>query len=99
MELLIGVIVELLTWLFAAFSWDRGESPERSEKGSIRQVSAPIVPADLRTRESCAFCRNQEGNFVACRKCRAPHHADCARLNRRCAVFGCGTREFRAPAA
>ena|SRR5688572_3486135 len=97
MEFLIGPIIELFAYLFSAVSWDHGNPVEATDRPEKK--TAAIAATDLRTRDSCAFCRSPVGPFVACRKCRAPHHADCARLNRRCAVFGCGTREFRARAA
>jgi hypothetical protein len=98
MEIVIWGLVELLAYVFSAMTWDfGGGSPAAKEP---RDAPRPPVKAlVVRTRDACVYCRNRNGAFVACRACRAPHHAECARFNGRCAVYGCGGREFRARAA
>jgi hypothetical protein len=68
---------------------------ERDGKAGPEGVKARAVA----TAGPCAYCRHRRGLFVACDTCRAPHHKECARFNRRCAVFGCGNRKFLEPAA
>ncbi len=34
------------------------------------------------------------GELVHCNRCATPHHEACWRFNRRCGVFGCGSRAF-----
>lgn|SRR5689334_8338860 len=98
MEFLIWGIIELLSYLFSAVEWGRREREEP------KRVPAPVMAVRtgaLSTQMSgpCAFCKKKGGVFLACRACKTPHHADCASLNRRCAVFGCAGREFRGLAA
>ena len=97
MEFLISPIVELLCTLLSAVSWARGNrSPAAREPRPAPR--AYVKEGIVRTRDACVYCRNAGGSFVACRECRSPHHAECARLNGRCAVYGCRGRRFRAAA-
>ena len=98
MEFLIWGLIELLAYLLSAVEWGR------RERGEPKRVPAPAAGVRtgalaMQASGPCAFCKKKGGMFVACRGCKTPHHVDCARLNRKCAVFACGTREFRAPAA
>ena len=58
-----------------------------------------IKPAE-KPKESavsaCQICGEplDDTTVVCCRKCKTPHHRDCWRYNRGCAVFGCGCRTF-----
>jgi hypothetical protein len=99
MELLIYVVIELFSYLLAAIPWGGREiaEPQAPKARPIRR--APVEAIEVRVKNVCAFCRSRDGTFVTCRKCKAAHHADCARLNGRCAVFGCWNRGFRAPPA
>jgi len=47
----------------------------------------------------CHVCgeRLAAAPVVICRKCRNPHHRECWRYNRGCAVYGCGSRTFQTP--
>jgi hypothetical protein len=91
---ILTALAELLVWIGGGLWWDVPEEPRptgRIERGDVTSAR--------RMESSCAYCRRKGGLFLACRACRAPHHADCARLNGRCAVYACGGNEFRAPAA
>ena len=46
----------------------------------------PEIPSPV---ASCHVCGQ-----VICRKCRTPHHRECWRYNRGCAVYGCLSRIF-----
>ncbi|HZN63533.1 MAG TPA: hypothetical protein VFC90_14105 [Planctomycetota bacterium] len=91
---LLGFIAELVFWIGGALWWDVREEPRstgRIERGAARST--------MKVDACCAYCRKRGGLFVTCRACRAPHHRDCARVNGRCAVYGCRNRKFLVPAA
>ena len=93
MEYVIWGIIELVAGLFWGVSGP--VSIMKSEGGRILRIPAKARPHP----GPCAYCRKRGGLFVACRTCRTPHHQDCARMNRKCAVYGCANRSFVAPAA
>lgn len=88
LEAILYPIGEVVLGLLSA--WDGGSGDRKAEV-------APRGP--VLAKQICAFCRKKGGRFVTCQTCRTPHHSDCARLNRRCAVYGCKNRKFLVPAA
>ena len=93
MEILLWVLFELVGGLVLDPPW--GGSPFKSGGGRIIRTPS----AAISHRGPCAFCKKAGGRFVTCRECRTPHHRDCARVNGRCAVYGCANRKFLVPAA
>ena len=93
MEYLIWGIIELVAALF----WGASGPDSNMKTGGGRLIRTPA--AAISHRGPCAYCKKTGGLFVTCRDCRTPHHRDCARLNGRCAVYGCRNRKFLVPAA
>lgn len=45
----------------------------------------------------CSYCQTEvtsQQQLVFCSKCHRPHHEDCWRENRKCSIFGCGSRNY-----
>ena len=86
----LGIVAEIALEFLWGISWGGGGTASGRH---------PVKVLKRRTRDRCAYCRNQGGHFVTCQSCRAPHHRECATVNRRCAVYACRNRRFLVPAA
>lgn len=70
------------------FSEIRRRDPIRGEKEIPIQFRSMAV-----NNQHCPFCKSvfgREDSVMYCPDCSAPHHPECFRLLRGCAVFGCG---------